>query len=245
MKQALKWLLFPGMNLHARQRNARLPEHFVSSNGGAPKRVLDAGCGNGMLAYKSYQRGNDVLGLSIKQGEVDRNQTLFHDYLRADKDRLKFRVQNLYELDDLEGPFDQIVCTEVLEHVKQDRKVVESFFRLLAPGGTLVVSTPNADHPYHASFPLDPDETGGHVRPGYTERTYRELFEPAGFEVVEISGLGGPMRQAVNNRIIRGEENFGIPAAMAVFLTAGPLALLDRGDPKVPFSLVAKVRKPA
>ena len=245
MRDRIKWLLFPGVNLHGRLRNEVLPQHFARPDAERPKRVLDAGCGNGMLAYQSYKLGNEVTGLSIKQGEVERNSRLFHQYLGESPERLKFRVQNLYELDDLEGPFDEIICTEVLEHIRDDAKVAASFFRLLAPGGTLHVTTPNADHPYHASFPLDPDETGGHVRPGYTEQTYRELFEPLGFEVESPIGLGGRMRQAVNNRIIRGEERFGYPAALAVFLAGGLLAKLDGPEPDVPFSWYVKVRKPS
>ena len=248
MRQQLKWLLFPGLNLHARERNRELPRYFTRPGAdGQPKNVLDAGCGNGMLSYQSYKLGNRVLGLSIKEGEVTRNSALFHDHLGCDRDRMRFQVQNLYKLEELadQGPFDEIICTEVLEHIKGDRQVVDGFFELLAPGGSLLVTTPNAEHPWHASFPLDEDETGGHVRPGYTPQSYRELFEPAGFEVVEISGLGGPVRQAVNNRIIRGEEAFGLSAAMAVFALGGPLMMFDRGASKTPYSLLARLRKPA
>ena len=244
----IKWMLFPGFNLHARQRNRDLPKRLLRPDGGQPRRVLDAGCGNGMLSYQSYLLGNSVLGLTFKEGEVVRNRRRFHDLLGADRSRLEFRSHNLYRLDEIadDGPFDQIICTEVLEHIKGDDQIVAAFAKLLKPGGRLLVTTPNAEHPYHASFPLDPEETGGHVRPGYTEQTYRELFEPAGLVVESVAGMGGRLRQAVNNRIIRGEESFGVPVAAAVFAVGAPLMLLDRGEqPDVPFSLVAEVTKPA
>src|SRR5688500_15283996 len=95
MRERIKWALFPGMNLHARLRGQTRPSRFGSPRSGETRDVLDAGCGNGMLAYHSYRRGNRVLGISIKEGEIARNRKLFQEYLGVPEDRLSFRVHNI------------------------------------------------------------------------------------------------------------------------------------------------------
>ncbi len=92
--------------------------------------------------------------------------------------------------------------------------------------------------------PLDLEERGGHVRPGYTADTYRALFEPIGFNVEEVSGLGGPVRQAFNRWIRATQEHLGAAAGLPLFFVAVPFLWLDLASPRVPFSLYARARKP-
>lgn len=242
-RDSIKWLLFPGLNLHARLRHRRLPRYFGRPANGEDRLVLDAGCGNGMLAYQSYRLGNRVLGVSIKD-EVQRNQRLFHDHLGIPRERLDFRDVNLYDIESLNQQFDEIICTEVLEHIRGDRQVCTSFFRILKPGGVLHLCCPNADHPYHRAYPLDPEERGGHVRSGYTYQSYRELLEPIGFELSPPIGLGGPLRQTCNVPITRSQELGGLWLGVPVFTLLAPLGSLDWGDPPVPFSLYVQARRP-
>jgi len=241
-REQIKWWLFPGLNLHARLRHHVLPQYFGRPSNGEDRRVLDAGCGNGMLAYQSYKLGNRVLGVSIKD-EVQRNQRLFNEYLGISSDRLEFRDTNLYDIDTLGEQFDEIICTEVMEHIRGDRQVCTSFYRILKPGGVLHLCCPNADHPYHQAYPLDLDERGGHVRPGYTYETYRALLEPIGFVLSEPIGLGGPLRQACNVPITRSQELAGLWLGLPTFMLVSPLASLDRGDPQVPYSVYVQALK--
>ena len=243
MKNTVKRIIFPGVNLHARDRFRRIPEQFGSEI--APgKRVLDAGCGNGMLSYQAWKSGSDVLGISIKQNEVDKCQRFFNHEKKISEDRLKFRNINLYNFDPEKDKFDAIICTEVLEHIRNDSGICQKFFELLNPGGVLHVTAPNASHPYNETFPLDPDENGGHVRPGYTSETYHELLEPLGFQIEKISGFGGPVRQAFNYRIKETQEKFGAAAGLPLFFLSLPATWIDSDDPSVPFSLYVRSRKP-
>lgn len=243
-RDRIKWLLFPGINLHARLRYRLLPKFIPVPDRDVEAVLLDAGCGNGMLTYQAYRRGYRALGVSIKSGEVERNQRLFNQYLGIPEERLKFRLHNLYELPGLKIQFDQIICSEVLEHIKRDREMCQIFWDVLKPGGTLHLCCPNADHPDNQKAPLDLEEKGGHVRPGYTAETYRTLLEPIGFELSEVIGLGGPVRQTLNKMLMAMENIVGLPAAVAFFLMTSPLLVFDPAAPRVPYSVYVRAKKP-
>lgn len=242
-KEFFKWLLFPGINLHARLRYRILPRYFGSAARGGARLVLDAGCGNGMLSYRSYLLGNRVVGVSIKDAEVAACKRLFNQYLGISEERLSFRVCNLYDAEGMGDVFDEVICSEVLEHLSRDADVCRSFWNLLKPGGVLHLCCPNAEHPDNAAKELDGQESGGHVRPGYTLESYAKLLEPIGFKSEEHLGLGGPIRQAFNRRIIRTEERFGFTPAFAMFLLALPCLPFDSVRPRVPYSLYIRASK--
>ncbi len=243
LREKIKWTLFPGLNLHARLRYRRLPEYFGAANG-KERVVLDAGCGNGMLSYKSSCKGNRVIGVSIKEGEISRNKTLFNEYHGIPSEQLDFRVHNLYKIETLGEQFDEIICTEVMEHIEEDTKVCQKFFDVLKPGGVLHLCCPNAEHPDHAAHMLDEDEAGGHVRAGYTMETYQALLEPIGFKVSEGIGLGGKWRQSANRKITKAQYLGKLPLGLVTFVLLGLFAKLDRGEPDVPYSLYVRAWKP-
>lgn len=245
--QAKAWFrsaFYPGVNLHARDRYITLPKFFASVEPGSEMHVLDAGSGNGMLAYKSYRNGARVTGVSFRDEEVRKARDLFNVAKAIPSTHLRFEQKNLYELDFPAGSFDEIICSEVIEHLQRDQFVCRKFFELLKPGGVLHLCAPNAEHPYNATFPLDKTESGGHVRPGYTLESYRALLEPLGFQITASAGLGGPVRQAFNRRIKEIQARVGAAAGVPLFFVALPFLWIDRLTPlRVPFSLYVRARK--
>lgn len=246
LKTRIRWLLFPGMNLHARERYQVIPSYFADNTEHRDLLVLDAGFGNGMLSYKSYLRGRRVIGISIKDDEVDKGRWLFNEYLSIPNTELDFKRCNLYEFDYANESFDEIICTEVLEHIKDDSFICEKFWLMLKPGGVLHVCAPNAEHPYNRSFPLDYEESGGHVRPGYTLEQYRNLFEPLGFHIETVRGMGGAVRQTFNRMIKNIQHRFGVIAGLPIFFIALVILLFEGNDKYIrdPFSIYVRVRKP-
>lgn len=244
LRERLKWLLFPGLNLHARLRYQVLPTFFGHADREHDRLVLDAGCGNGMLTYQSWRRGNRVIGVSIKNDEAERCRKLFNRHLAIDEARLSFQVRNLYDIEGLGLLFDEIICSEVLEHIVRDGDVCRSFWRMLKPGGVLHLCCPNADHPDNAASPLDPNESGGHVRPGYTTESYRGLLEPIGFRLLGTVGIGGPIREFFNHRMIALQQAGHYAVAATLFLIAWPLLWLDASTPRVPYSIYVRAVKP-
>lgn len=243
LRESIKWLLFPGLNLHARLRGKIIPRFFGQPKEGETRQVLDAGCGNGMLAWHSWKRGNRVLGISIKPDEVSRCRQLFNHHLRVPEEQLKFLEWNIYDIDKLSQAFDEIICTEVLEHLSKDREVVDSFYRNLKPGGVLHLCCPNAEHPDNQLTHLDEDESGGHFRSGYSVLQLRNILEASGFRVMEIRGLGGAIRQAANRNLISIQETFGFLPGFILFLLTWPLILLDPATPALPYSIYIQGQK--
>src|SRR5215510_3434069 len=100
-----KRVLYPGLDLHARERYRKLPRYLREGD----LRTLDAGCGNGFLSYAAYQKGNRVLGVSFDPVTNSRTREFFA-FLGLDSNRIEIRDMNLYELDRLQPGFDQIIC---------------------------------------------------------------------------------------------------------------------------------------
>jgi SAM-dependent methyltransferase len=107
--------------------------------------------------------------------------------------------------------FDHVVCFHVLEHV-DDRRALCEIFRILRPGGTLLVMVPIVEG--WASTYEDPDLVslrerrlhfgqGDHVR--YYGRDLRVRLGAAGFTLTEVTATG---RDVVDYALLRGEKLF-------------------------------------
>jgi 2-polyprenyl-6-hydroxyphenyl methylase / 3-demethylubiquinone-9 3-methyltransferase len=104
------------------------------------KRVLDVGCGGGLLAEALTDAGATVVGVDLAPGMIEVAR------LHAAQSALTidYRVAAAEDLaGTLAGAFDVVTCMEMLEHVPQPEAMVATLARLLRPGGALFVSTLN------------------------------------------------------------------------------------------------------
>ncbi|MBI1748976.1 MAG: class I SAM-dependent methyltransferase [Acidobacteria bacterium] len=239
VKLWVKWRLFPGLDLATRCRYRHVSRFLASG----PIDTLDAGCGNGALSYAAYLHGNRVIGVTKDPNQVRAARALF-SAVGTDPKRLSFEVCDLYDLPKLDRSFDQIICSETLEHIRQDDLVIRNFYEVLRPGGVLHLCCPFALHPEHHLGRVDGPEDGGHVRDGYTLASYRTLLEPAGFQLVCKIGLGS-QRLTQLDRFLRNIRNrTGDLAALPFFLITRRLQQLDALNPPVPYSLYVQAVKP-
>ena len=102
-------------------------------------RVLDVGCGTGFLLERLAERGYSGIGVNLSPESVAHAQRRLAEIGAAD--RLSAVVGSAYEPP--EGPFDLICLTDVLEHLEDPRACMRALAARLAPGGLVVVSTPN------------------------------------------------------------------------------------------------------
>ncbi|MCA3003167.1 MAG: class I SAM-dependent methyltransferase [Rhodocyclaceae bacterium] len=101
-------------------------------------RCLDVGCGNGryldMLATLGTSTG-ELYGVELDAGPIEKlNAKGYRGFVGRIED-----VESQLPL----GTFDLIVLLQVLEHVSEPQVVMRSLSKLLAPGGVLIVETPN------------------------------------------------------------------------------------------------------
>jgi SAM-dependent methyltransferase len=194
-----------------------------------PVRTFDAGCGNGAFSIYAALARNQVLAASFSEREQDdaRRRAQLVGVTGID-----FRLLDLRELSshtDALGAFDQIICFETIEHVGDDEGLVRSLAGMLAPGGSLLLTTPYADHHPLYSEERDPSpvEDGSHVRYGYSQQRLRALAEGAGLDVASESFISGLISQKLTNLMRRLTARLGVPLAWALTLPLRPLVLLD------------------
>jgi hypothetical protein len=191
-----KEILFPGLDLHTRCRYRFLSKYFRE---GAID-TLDAVFGNGALSYAAYQRGNRVLGVTMEPGQVKKDNEYF-SFLGTDPDRLKFEVCNLYDLPRIKQTFDQIICSETLEHITMDKPMVQHFYNMLREEAVLHLCCPYSERSGNKGRVCNDESVGWHVRDGYTLESYRALLEPIGFRIVKSAGFGSPLLVKLTNVI--------------------------------------------
>ena len=103
-----------------------------------PLRILDAGCAGGLISLDLAALGHQVTGIDlslamIQQAEIkSKEQDLSIDWIQSP-------IQSFQS----EQNFDMIICSEVLEHIDEPLSALQHLISMLAPKGTLIVSTIN------------------------------------------------------------------------------------------------------
>lgn len=106
------------------------------------KKVLDVGCGGGILAESMARRGADVTGIDLGTENL-KAATLHAKQSGLDK-TLRYQHIAVEQLATTHaGQFDVVTCMEMLEHVPDPAAIIDACFKLLAPGGVCVLSTIN------------------------------------------------------------------------------------------------------
>jgi len=106
----------------------------------AGKKLLDVGCGGGILTEAMAQRGADVTGIDL--GEAPLNVAKLHALESGvNVDYRRVAVEDLAE--EMPGSFDIVTCLEMLEHVPDPSSVIRACAKLVKPGGHLFFSTIN------------------------------------------------------------------------------------------------------
>lgn len=166
--------------------------------------LIDVGSGNGRNL--EFLRGGlpnaRLCGVEIAASGVENIRRLGFEAKQCDAS-----VEIPYE----DATFDVALCGEIIEHVVQTDRLLQEIKRVLKPGGTLILTTPNlayavnrvlllfgiqplfTETSYHTNlgrvfgFLGQGKPTQGHLKV-FTTRSLRELLELCGFDVVGVEG---------------------------------------------------------
>lgn len=164
-----------------------------AASGLAGKRVVDIGCGAGLLSEALAARGAQVLGIDLAQEVLEAARR----HLGESGLQVEYRSIAAEALA-AEKPagFDLVTCLEMLEHVPDPASVVAACAKLARPGASVVFSTINRNPKAYAlaivaaEYLLNLVARGTHeyaklIRPSELDRWARA----AGLEVLEIRGM--------------------------------------------------------
>ena len=144
-----------------------------------PKTVLDVGTGMTALPYMLRNSGLLVTAIdNIKdywpKGMVNRHFHVVNDDIKNTK---------------LTKTFDVITCISVLEHIQDHRAAMKSMYKLLNPGGTLILTCPYANHQYALNVYDLPEssvtEKFSFVTQSFSENDRARWMQDSLFELVD------------------------------------------------------------
>lgn len=133
--------------------------------------VLDVGCGAGVLLEELEKKGKKVTGIDISEKAIN-----------AAKKRLKntkFYNKPLKKLK-LKTKFETVVCSEVLEHVEDDKEFLRLLGDFVKENGELIITVPAHKWLYGPH-----DKYLGHYR-RYSKDELRKKIEDSGFKIKKL-----------------------------------------------------------
>jgi glycosyltransferase involved in cell wall biosynthesis len=185
-------------------------------------KVLDLGCSGGLLSERVQQLGHHVTGVDVL--EIEGVRARVDRFIVADLDRgIPAEARE-------GGPYDVVLCADILEHVRQPEQLMRQARDVLAPGGVLITSVPNFGHFYARIRTVlglfDYDQRGvldnGHVR-FFMRRGLLHRIRSAGFTVVHQEATGLPLDVLTNGgngagrRLLRIVDRFLVTVRPTLF----------------------------
>ena len=175
----------------------------VASEIPAESYVLDAGAGQ--CTYKPFFKRHAYIAVDAAWGDDN------WDYSQLDL------ICDLEQLPFSENKFDAVICTQVLEHVKEPQWVINEAFRTLKPGGVIHLSAPQG--------------WGIHQQPHdyfrFTKYGLQYLFEKSGFHHIDVQPSCGYFGYLANRLTVFPKTLFWNIKSRWVRLVMFPLELLS------------------
>jgi 2-polyprenyl-6-hydroxyphenyl methylase/3-demethylubiquinone-9 3-methyltransferase len=158
------------------------------------KRVIDVGCGGGILSESMAEKGADVTGIDL--GDKALKVAKLHQLESGSK--VDYRLVSVEHLaKEQPASFDVVTCMEMLEHVPDPEAIVRACAQLVKPGGSVFFSTINRN-PKSYLFAVIGAEYILNMLPKGTHE-YQKFIKPSelsswaryvGLNVGQLKGMG-------------------------------------------------------
>lgn len=173
------------------------------------ERILDIGCGEGTYDYRIALRGARVFGFDLNRGQLHRaaasHKTPLTGFFCADAGAFPLRS----------GQFDTVMSLCVFEHLPDDRQTLREMWRVLRPGGRILLTLDSLSLERIGETWRDAHRERHSVRQFYTHSTVESLLEASGFKLERYRYL---LRSGPDLALIRlsyaTEHMPGLPAAL-------------------------------
>ncbi len=158
-----------GLRLRSRKIMQNIPNKI--------EKFLDAGCGTGIYSFELAGKAKNIEAVDIAQEKVDyaNKVNIFKDihFQKGDLCSIKFKDEN----------FDLIICSDVLEHIKNHEKAFSELTRVLKKEGTLLISVPFDSKKNRIVY-----RKYGHERPGYNVKDMTKLCAKNKVKLIRSEG---------------------------------------------------------
>lgn len=128
-------------NRAADQKRLQFITDAVTSRFAPGAKILDVGCGNGVISRHLGSKGFNVLGIDVSAPSIARANELNRSA------NTRFEVKSAEELVAAGESFDVVICSEVLEHLQDPDALLRVLYQSLKDEGILVVTVPNGNGP--------------------------------------------------------------------------------------------------
>ncbi len=161
------------------------------------KDALDVGCGAGLLTEPLARLGATATGIDASPEVI----AVARGHMQTAGLHIDYQVG---EVQDLQGQFDLITAMEVIEHVAEPASFVAALARRLAPGGLLIMSTPNATA-WSKLLMITVGEGLGRIPRGTHEfakfiapEGLKQLLAQAGLKCVDVEGIAWSLTRGLH-----------------------------------------------
>jgi len=104
-------------------------------------KILDVGCGNGVISRHLGKLGYNVLGIDVSEKTIETARSL------TTLPNVSFQTKSAEELVASGERYDAVICSEVLEHLNDPGALLDVLYQTLAENGKLIVTVPNGNGP--------------------------------------------------------------------------------------------------
>ena len=139
-------------------------------------KILDVGCGNGLLSqlYPNF----DIIGIDISDGMLAHNP---HKWLKAPAEVIPFP----------DNHFDYVVCRSLLHHLEKPELGLREMFRVLKPGGKWACYDPNHNAVYELIRHIfQHTDRFSHLHKSFNDNELCGMIEDTGFKITEKRYIG-------------------------------------------------------